>query len=170
MEPQNTGWSQVREAQRVVAKEDARAELALTIDLGETVDIHPLRKKEVAQRIALDFERLVYGNKKVVLAPEVLKAEVSGGEVILTLDQEMQAGSLKYFELADAQGKFHNAEARAEGQRIVVAVPAGISGASGISGTVTAVRYAWKDNPLGVNAYSKGDLPLSPFEIRLSER
>ena len=125
MEPQNTGWSQVREAQRVVAKEDARAELALTIDLGETVDIHPLRKKEVAQRIALDFERLVYDNKKVVLAPEVLKAEFSGSEVILTVDQEMQAGSLKYFELADAQWKFHNTEARAEGQRIVVAIPAG---------------------------------------------
>jgi sialate O-acetylesterase len=29
------------------------------------------------------------------------------------------------------------------------------------------VRYAWKDNPLGANAYSLDGLPLSPFELRL---
>ena len=180
MAPQHTGWSVVREAQRTVAKEDAHAELALTIDLGETVDIHPLRKKEVAQRIALDFERLVYG-KKVVLAPEVLKVEVrgagsevqgarnevrgagnevrgAGSEVVLTLDQPMREGTLKYFELADAQGRFHNAEATAEGSLIVI---------SSTIANPTAVRYAWKDNPLGVNVYSKGGLPLAPFEITI---
>ena len=166
MEPQNTGWSVVREAQRIVAKEDAHAELALAIDLGETVDIHPLRKKEVAQRIALDFERLVYG-KKVVLAPEVTKAEIRGAgseiqgakcEVVLTLDQPMRAGTLKYFELADAQGKFRNVEATASGSQIIIASP---------MDTPTALRYAWKDNPLGVNTYSLGGLPLSPFEMKL---
>ena len=58
----------VREAQRLVAKEDARAELAVTIDRGETVDIHPLRKKDVAERVALAFERLLW-NPKVLLSP-----------------------------------------------------------------------------------------------------
>jgi sialate O-acetylesterase len=155
--PQNTGWSRVREAQRVVATEDPYAELALTIDLGETVDIHPLRKKEVAQRIALDFERLVYG-KKVQLAPKVLKAESQDGKVVLTLDQNMQPGAVKYFELADEKGVFCNVEATVSGSQIVITSP---------FAAPKAVRYAWKDNPLGVNAYGINGLPLSPFEIRL---
>ncbi|UKK56999.1 sialate O-acetylesterase [Prevotella communis] len=155
--PQNTGWSRVREAQRVVATEDPYAELALTIDLGETVDIHPLRKKEVAQRIALDFERLVY-DKKVQLAPQVVKTEVQNGNVVLTLDQIMKSGSLKYFEIADEMGNFRNAEAVASGCQIVITSP---------TATPSAVRYAWKDNPLGVNTYGINGLPLSPLEIRL---
>ena len=155
--PQNTGWSRVREAQRVVATEDPYAELALTIDLGETVDIHPLRKKEVAQRIALDFERLVYG-KKVQLAPKVLKAETQDGKVVLTLDQTMQPGAVKYFELADEKGVFCNVEATVSGSQIVITSP---------FAAPTAVRYAWKDNPLNVNAYGVNGLPLSPFELRL---
>jgi sialate O-acetylesterase len=155
--PQNTGWSRVREAQRVVATEDPYAELALTIDLGETVDIHPLRKKEVAQRIALDFERLVYG-KKVQLAPKVLKAESQDGKVVLTLDQNMQPGAVKYCELADEKGVFCNVEATLSGSQIVITSP---------FAAPKAVRYAWKDNPLGVNAYGINGLPLSPFEIRL---
>lgn len=155
--PQNTGWSRVREAQRLVAADDSYAELASTIDLGETVDIHPLRKKEVAQRIALDFERLVYG-KKVQLAPQVVKTEVQNGNVVLTLDQIMKSGSLKYFEIADEMGNFRNAEAVASGCQIVITSP---------TATPSAVRYAWKDNPLGVNTYGINGLPLSPLEIRL---
>ena len=156
--PQDTGWSRVREAQRIVALEDPHAELALTIDLGETVDIHPLRKKEVAQRIALDFDRLVYG-KKVLMAPQLVKAEVQDGQVVLTIDQPLKTGTLKYFELADEKGVFQNVEATADGSRIILSAP---------MAKPTAVRYAWKDNPLGVNVYGlQSGLPLSPFEYRL---
>ena len=156
--PQDTGWSCVREAQRIVAMEDPYAELALTIDLGETVDIHPLRKKEVAQRIALDFDYLVYG-KKVQLAPQVLKAEVKDGQVVLLFDQPLKSGTMKYFELSDEKGLFHNVEATADGTRIFLSSP---------MKKPTAVRYAWKDNPLGVNVYGlQNNLPLSPFECKL---
>ena len=155
--PQDTGWSRVREAQRIVAAEDPYSELALTIDLGETVDIHPLRKKEVAERIALNFERLVYG-KKVQLAPQVLSSEIKDGKVILTLDQALMPGSLKFFELADEKGTFRNVEATASGNQIIITSPIE---------KPTAVRYAWKDNPLGVNVYGvQNHLPLSPFECK----
>ena len=60
--PVNSGWAQLREAQRTAAETDPRAELAVINDLGETVDIHPLRKKEVAERVGLCFDRLLYNN------------------------------------------------------------------------------------------------------------
>lgn len=161
-EPVNSGWAQLREAQRTAAKADPRAALAVINDLGETVDIHPLRKKEVAERIALCFDRLVY-NKKVNLSPEVVTAEVKDGKIILTLDQPIQPGELFSFEIAGDDGKFHNAQATASGSSITILPPP-----SSLL-PPRAIRYAWKDNPLQANVRSLGGLPMSSFELKVAE-
>jgi sialate O-acetylesterase len=157
-EPQNTGWSVVREAQRVVAKEDAHAELAVTIDIGETVDIHPLRKKDVAERVALAFERLLW-NPRVKLCPEVVKAEARNGTVVCTLSQALQKdGPLYEFEVAGPDGRYVNARAEGRGGRIVLK--------STVANPVS-IRYAWKNNPIRANVYGRNGLPMSPFELRV---
>ena len=164
--PMNSGWAQLREAQRTAAKADPRAELAVINDLGETVDIHPLRKKEVAERVALCFDRLIYNNK-VNLAPEVIAAEVQEGKIILTLDQPIQAGDLYEFEAAAADGDkvFQNVKATAEDNRITLNLPEGFHPMS----TVYAVRYAWKDNPATANVRSLTGLPMSSFEMKVNK-
>ena len=164
--PMNSGWAQLREAQRTAAKADPRAELAVINDLGETVDIHPLRKKEVAERVALCFDRLIYNNK-VNLAPEVIAAEVQEGKIILTLDQPIQAGDLYEFEVAAADGDkvFQNVKATAEDNRITLNLPEGFHPMS----TVYAVRYAWKDNPATANVRSLTGLPMSSFEMKVNK-
>ena len=161
-EPVNSGWAQLREAQRNVAKADSYAELAVINDLGETVDIHPLRKKEVAERIGLCFDRLVYREKES-LFPEVVSAEVQDNRIILTLDQPIQSGELYEFEVADSDGKYMNAEATADGSRITILSPL-TSHPSPLN-----LRYAWKDNPLKANVRSLSGLPMSSFELKLKE-
>jgi sialate O-acetylesterase len=157
-QPQNTGWSMVREAQRLVAKEDARAELAVTIDRGETVDIHPLRKKDVAERVALAFERLLW-NPKVQLSPEVEKAVAEGGQVVCTLSQPLQTnGQLYEFEVAGSDGHYVNAVAEGTGSTIVIK--------SSVANP-SSIRYAWKNNPIRANVYGKNGLPMSPFEMKV---
>ena len=156
-EPVNSGWAQLREAQRTAAKADPYAELAVINDLGETVDIHPLRKKEVAERIGLCFDRLVFNDKKVALSPEVISAEVKDGKIILTLDQPIQSGTLQEFEIADEMGKFVNAEATASGNQIEVRAVA------------NKVRYAWKDDPKSTVRSLTG-LPMSSFEIKINNK
>ena len=165
-EPMNSGWAQLREAQRIAAKADSRAELAVINDLGETVDIHPLRKKEVAERIGLCFDRLIYNNK-VNLAPEVIASEVQEGKVILTLDQPVQTDDLYEFEVAadDGDKVFQNVKAVAEGNRITLTLPEGFHPMS----VVYAVRYAWKDNPLKANVRSLTGLPMSSFELKVKK-
>ena len=165
-EPMNSGWAQLREAQRIAAKADPRAELAVINDLGETVDIHPLRKKEVAERIGLCFDRLIYNNK-VNLAPEVIASEVQEGKVILTLDQPVQTDDLYGFEVAadDGDKVFQNVKAYAEGNRITLTLPEGFHPMS----VVYAVRYAWKDNPLKANVRSLTGLPMSSFELKVKK-
>ena len=158
-EPSNSGWAQLREAQRTVAKSMDNVELASAIDLGETVDIHPLRKREVAERIALCFDRMVYNNKKVRLMPEIVSTKVEGTTVTLTFDQPLRpSAELFEFEVAGADGRFQNAKARAEGTTIIITSPIT---------TPTRVRHAWKDNPLRLNAYAESGLPVGPFEQEL---
>jgi sialate O-acetylesterase len=157
-QPQNTGWSMVREAQRLVAKEDTRAELAVTIDRGETVDIHPLRKKDVAERVALAFERLLW-NPKVQLSPEVEMAVAEGGQVVCTLSQPLQTnGQLFEFEVAGSDGRYVNAVAEGAGSTIVIK--------SSVANP-SSIRYAWKNNPIRANVYGKNGLPMSPFEMKI---
>ena len=156
--PVNSNWARLREAQRLAAESDARAELAVINDLGETVDIHPLRKKEVAERIGLCFDRLIY-NDKVKLSPVVLSAEVQNDKVVLTLDQPVQAGTLNDFELAGADGRFVNAEAEvSSGNPNVITLRAAVTAPK-------RVRYAWKDNPVRANVRSLSGLPMSSFDM-----
>lgn len=155
-EPANSNWAQLREAQRLTAMKMDNVELAVAIDLGETVDIHPLRKKEVAERCGLCFDRMVY-NKKVLLSPKVVASErTADGTVVLTIDQPMKPGILCEFEMADESGRFVNAEAVVDGKTIRLKAP--------VKNPVR-VRYGWKDNPARVNAYGQNGLPLAPFEL-----
>ena len=164
--PVNSGWAALREAQRLTAKNDPRAELAVINDLGETVDIHPLRKKEVAERISLGFDRLVYNNK-VELSPEVVSAEVKDSTIILTLDQPIQPGELNLFEVAAEDGDkvYQNVKATAEDKTITLTLPEGFHPMS----VAYAVRYAWKDNPLTANVRSLSGLPMSSFELKVKK-
>lgn len=164
--PVNSGWAQLREAQRTVAEADPRAELAVINDLGETVDIHPLRKKEVAERIGLGFDRLIYNNK-VKLSPKVISSEVADRKIILTLDQPVKEGAVYEFEVAAADGDqvFQNVKATAESSKITLHLPDGFHPQS----VVYAVRYAWKDNPINANVRSLSGLPMSSFEIKVNK-
>ncbi len=64
-------------------------------------------------------------------------------------------GMLNYFSIAGADGKFVWANAKIEGNKVVVwnneiAKP-------------VAVRYAWAHDPEGANLYNREGLPASPF-------
>ena len=156
-QPQQSQWARLRESQHRAALSDPRAGLAVAIDLGEPSDIHPLRKKELAERCALCFDRLVY-NKKVTLSPELVSASAESGRVVLSFDQTLAAGAVRGFEVADASGRFRNVEAEASGHAVVL----------NVAGDVKAIRYAWKDNPVEANLRAEATgLPAVPFEKRM---
>ena len=159
--PQDSQWARLRDAQREVACEDERADLVVAIDLGEANDIHPLQKKDVAERAGMVFDRLVYG-KKVTLSPKTVKTGVSAdGRVTVTFDQPLAGGPVYEFELAGADGRFVNADADANGNMVVVRC-------SGVTNPVQ-VRYAWKDNPAKANCYGRNGLPATPFSVYINK-
>ena len=162
-QPVSSGWAQLREAQRIVAKADDRAELAVINDLGETVDIHPLRKKEVAERIGLCFDRLIYNNK-VKLSPEVVSIHTTNSPLAiqLTLDQPIQEGELYTFEVSGDDNIFHNVDAIGKGNVITLHH-------FNFSFIPRTIRYAWKDDPKKANVRSLTGLPMSSFELKINQ-
>jgi sialate O-acetylesterase len=60
-QPAYKNWGRLREQQRLAADRDPYAEAVDIFDLGEYNDIHPLRKKEVAERVASCFDKLFSG-------------------------------------------------------------------------------------------------------------
>lgn len=155
--PMNSNWARLREIQRLATIGDQYAETACIIDLGEMVDIHPLRKKEVAERICLCMDRLVYG-KGVALSAQPVGHRVEGAKVTIIFDQSMQSGSVDEVEVAGADGRFVSVKAAVEGAEMTFL--------SAVTSPV-CVRYAWKDNPVHANLHAVSGLPAMPFEYQL---
>src|SRR4029453_74800 len=59
--PVESGWAELREAQRLAVENDAHAGLAIAIDIGERYDIHPANKQQVGRRLARAARHVIYG-------------------------------------------------------------------------------------------------------------
>jgi sialate O-acetylesterase len=167
MEPallqQHSGWAALRDVQRRLSQTIPRTALAVTIDLGEWNDIHPLNKKDVAKRLALQAQKTVYGKNIVSEGPMYKSCERAGSKIVVSFrddtDDLAPVDELKGFAVAGDDGVFRLAKAAIDGRKVVVwhdevANPA-------------AVRYAWANNPDGANLRNRSGLPASPFQGNL---
>ena len=155
------GWSELREAQRKTLSVPNTG-MAVTVDIGEWNDLHPLNKEDVGKRLALAAQYIAYGDKKVVYSGPIYRSKEVKGDKIKLHFTSIGSGltsrnnePLKYFEIAGADKKFVPAQAKITGNTIEV-------WSEQVKNPV-AVRYAWMDNPQGANLYNKEGLPASPF-------
>ncbi len=164
--PVESNWSDVREAQRRAVAADAHAGLAVTIDLGERDDIHPIEKREVGGRLARAARRLVYGESIAPSGPAPLSAQREPEGVVVTfgdVEGELVAYSSSHaigFELCgDEKESCHYARAAVEPNRVVITPVAG-------QPTPTRVRFCWGPSPL-CNLSDRSGLPVGPFEVAI---
>ena len=153
-------WAVFRETQ-LKALNIPNTGMAVTVDVGEFNDIHPVKKKPVGDRLALAARKVAYGDIKVVYSGPVYKSvEFKGNQATLSFTSVggglvAQGGDLKYFEVCGIDNKFVPAKAKISGDKIIVS--------SDLVSKPVAVRYAWANNPEGANLYNKEGLPASPF-------
>ncbi len=155
----NSLWAELREAQFLTSKTVANTGLAVTIDLGDPMNLHPPRKQEVGERLALWALGTTYGQKIVYSGPLYESMQVEGGQVRIEFrlfgSRLVALGdTLKGFSVAGQDRKFHWANARIEGDAVIVS--------SVDVKSPVAVRYDWANSPDG-NLYNKQGLPASPF-------
>lgn len=159
--PSESQWAVIREASLKTLSVPNTA-MAVTIDLGEWNDIHPDRKKEVGERLALAAGKLAYGDKTVIASGPLYQSQkidrnkiilsfTNVGSGLITNDSE----ELSEFAIAGADKKFVWGKAKIEGDKVVVW--------NDVIANPMYVRYAWADNPDNPNLYNKEGLPASPF-------
>lgn len=157
-QPGDSGWARVREAQAQVAQGVPGCALAVAVDRGEIYDIHPGDKQDVGRRLALAALAGTYGQAVAGAGPSFTGLEREGSALRLRFDHAAGLKSLgggpTGFAIAGADRAFVWAQARIDGETVVVSAPA-------VADPV-AVRYGWADHPL-CNLYSRDDLPLVPF-------
>lgn len=152
------GLAELREAQFLALKEPNTA-MVVTIDIGDSIDIHPRNKQDVGKRLTVCAEALVYG-MNVVYSGLLYKKHVIEGDCIRISFSHTGTGlmvkgnKLKGFFISGVDKQFVLAEAIIEGDTVVVRSPE-------IKSPV-AVRYGWSANP-ECNLYNKEGLPTSPF-------
>jgi sialate O-acetylesterase len=180
--------------------------MAVTIDTGETNNVHPRNKAPTGYRLMLIALAKAYGQNIEYSGPMYAGMKVEGNAVRISFThtggglvakapaqediqvfaaatllpsvaakggaQEMvpmpdayrsagipvtKGGDLKGFQIAGADGKFVDADAKIDGDTVVVS--------SAAVAAPAAVRYAWDDYPegMGCNLYNSYDLPAAPF-------
>jgi len=157
-QPQENDWAELREAQ-LMTLSAPNTGMAVTIDIGEANDIHPKNKQDVGRRLALWALAKTYGKTIVYSGPIYTLMEVQGNKAILHFENiggglVAKGDSLKGFAIAGADTKFAWADAKIEGNTVVVS--------SDKVSVPVAVRYAWAINPV-CNLYNKEGLPATPF-------
>ncbi|UCC96654.1 MAG: hypothetical protein JSW66_12505 [Phycisphaerales bacterium] len=158
-EPGESDWAELREAQ-LMTLALPNTGMAVIIDIGEADDIHPKNKQDVGRRLASWALAQTYGQKLVYSGPMYTSMQADGNRIILRFDHvggglaAAEEGPLKGFAIAGADRKFVWADARIDGETIVVS-------SDKVSEPVAA-RYAWADNPV-CNLGNKEGLPASPF-------
>jgi|HubBroStandDraft_4_1064222.scaffolds.fasta_scaffold00546_9 sialate O-acetylesterase len=152
-------WAELREAQLLTAKKVTKTGLAVTIDTGDPHNLHPPRKAEIGERLALWALGTTYGKKIVYSGPLYDSSQVDGNHIRIHFQStgsglETRGEILKGFAIAGADRKFHWAEAHIEGESV-------IASSESVPHPV-AVRYAWADSP-ECNLFNREGLPASPF-------
>lgn len=157
-QPVESNWAELRDQQRQVSLKVPNTGLAVIIDIGEWNDIHPLNKKTVGDRLAL--QALKVADKKNIIAdgPVYQSMKVEGNKIILSFkngtDDFAPVFELKGFAIKGKDGNYEWAKAKIESNKIIVWNDT-------ISNPIS-VRYDWADNPDG-NLKNKTGLPASPF-------
>ena len=150
---------EIREAQLLAWQRTPNTAMAVTIDCGDPVDIHPAHKQPMGARLALAARALAYGEKLEYSGPVFQSMRPMGGRAVLSFIHlggglVAKGGPLIGFTIAGPDKVFHPARAMIEGDTVVVS-------AEEVRQPV-AVRYGWANVPEG-NLFNAAELPASPF-------
>ena len=154
----NGEWAAVREAQRKTLAL-VNTGMAVTIDVGDSSNIHPRDKEDVSHRLALWARSISYGENIEDSGPLFRRAVPERNQMRIWFAHlggglKAKGGKLNGFEVAGKDGRFLPASAKINDDTVVVDnpdVPSPIY-----------VRYAWSSAP-ECNLFNKEDLPASPF-------
>ena len=162
VKPEESLWSDVREAQRKTAEADAHAVLVVAVDIGDPKILHPTNKQEIGRRIAIAARHLIYGETIAPSGPRVAAARRERDSVTVSFRDVTGAltsynGQPNAFELCDANS-CRWARATLADDHVTLSD----------AGNATRVRYCWGDSPVCTLSDASA-LPAGPFEVPVQQ-
>jgi len=151
-------WAVLRESQdKTLAL--PKTGMAVTIDIGESHNIHPINKQEVGRRLALAAQAIAYDRKIEYVGPGFKSLRSVQGTLRLQFTHAagglvVRGQTLNGFDIAGQDQQFFPAQAKIEGNEVVVSSPH--------VAKPVAARYGWANDPK-CNLYNQHGLPAPPF-------
>jgi sialate O-acetylesterase len=162
--PVESGWAALREQQRLAVARDPRAALAIAMDLGERLDIHPGNKQELGRRLARDARALAYGSHEPT-GPQVGRAMRTAGGIVVDfsgVSGGLHSWSSTFVTALELCGETPQSCRYAQGSANGYSIRIADDGRP-----ATRVRYGWADSPV-TNLYDEVPLPVGPFEVPIN--
>lgn len=158
-------WPEFRDSQRRLAEQIDDCWMAVCSDVGDSLDVHPKRKRPVAQRLAAQALGNVYGYDVETQGPTIEQATFDkDGNVVLTFSHAeglhfpKEGVPANAFEFVYDDGKTANAIPRIKDNTVILQKP---------ETKPHSVRFAWQPFTRAI-VYNKVGYPASTFIKPLS--
>lgn len=159
-------WQWFRDSQRRLLGEMNNVAMAVSSDVGDSLNVHPTRKQPVGERLARIALHNDYGYKDVCISgPLISRAKAEKNATRLYFDYASglttsDGKSPRTFEIAEEEGCYKPAKAVIEGENILLSSPE--------VNTPRWVRYGWQPYT-NANLVNKEGLPASTFRIEIEK-
>lgn len=154
-------WPWFRDSQRRLMEEIEHTGMAVSSDKGDSLDVHPLHKQAIGERLARWALHKTYDKKHVIPSGPLYKSvSFVNGKAYVEFDYSegmktaVEGEELRTFELAGEDGRFYPAQAVVEGNRVKVWTKA--------VKAPKVVRYGWQPFTRA-NLVNAEGLPASTF-------
>jgi sialate O-acetylesterase len=157
-------WPSFRDVQRRLSHSVSHTGMVVTSDLGDSLNVHPTRKREVGERFARLALHEVFAQNLNGRGPEVKGFKQIGEQIRIQFEHAAQLktsdrSAVREFEVVGTSGIFEPAKAAVEGNEIVIQ--------TNIK-EVQKVRYGWNPFSHG-NLVNEAGLPASTFAIEINK-
>jgi len=156
-------WPAFRDTQNRLQNKIPNSGMAISMDYGDSLNVHPIKKKEVADRLALLALHYTYGKSLIANGPKALRAIQKQDAILIsfafakqltTADQKELTG----FELVNDKGIRIQSKATINRNEVSIPVPK--------NQKIRTVLYAWKAFS-NANLVNEAGLPCSTFKLEL---
>ncbi len=157
------GWSLVQEMQYDISTKISGVSTIMTYDIGDSIDIHPKNKLDVAHRLFLAARKSVYNEDVVAQGPVMDKFTVNGSKIQISFTNiggglvvKNNATNIRHFMLAGNDRIFYPANAVLLDQESVQVDCSQVQNPK-------YIRYAYNCYNTDVNLYNSVGIPAVPF-------
>jgi sialate O-acetylesterase len=154
-------WPAFRNSQRMLQQEILNVHMAVSSDVGDSLNVHPVNKRPVGERLAKLALKYTYHKAIRADGPVATSAKISGSYIVVGFAQATKLltanrEALQGFELVTASGIVIKASGNIHGQQVWLKIPEGKK--------IKSILYAWQPFTRA-NLINEAGLPASTFRL-----